>query len=191
MPRAKRQSDINYNIRRKAQRRIASLERKAETAKTAKERKAAQSQASQLSKQLSQTYQQGKKNKALSRLSESLQGFTPARKRLNTLFKGALRTAGAGGYSRASSIAGEYGLTGKEGTDLFYIVTQRAWEGGRTEDRLQRIMDAYGESDLEALYRRILEENADIMEKLKSVSGDERYKLMIALAKRFEPKDLS
>ena len=126
MPRAKRQSDINYNIRRKAQRRIASLERKAETAKTAKERRAAQSQASQLSKQLSQTYQQGKKGKALSRLSESLQGFTPARKRLNTLFKGALRTAGAGGYSRASSIAGEYGLTGKEGTDLFYIVTQRA-----------------------------------------------------------------
>lgn len=190
MPRAKRQSDENYNIRRRARRNIARLERQAETAKTAKERRAAQSRASQLQKQLERTYQQGKQGAALSRLRENLQGFTPARKRLNTIFRGALRTAGAGGYSRASAIAGRFGLTGEEGRDLFYIVTQRAWEGGRVEDRLQKIMDAYGESDLEALYTRILEENAELMEQLRIVSGDERYKLMIALSRRFEPKDL-
>ena len=170
-------------VRRTAKRRIARLEKEIARAESDKERLLYNQQIDVLRNQIEGTYQIDQKTgKATGRTTEqikvSMQNLT--RTNVNTLigtskqarenFKTQQEMNNAAPYGSATSISE---FTAEE-VSIFYRSTQRAWEyAPSTANRNKLILEYYGEKDLRAFVRKVLEyQSAAVEEAHKKASPD-------------------
>lgn len=155
-PRAKRRSDEDYNVRKRAKRRIAALEKQQFTNK--REAQAAQSYIQQLKGLIERSYAKvTKRVEERAHVIQSLGKLTVANVKGNTarsneLFKRELNAASSGNISTL-------GKHGQSMAKVFYRATQNFWEGKPTEKRNEAIMKGMGVDSLREAFKRVMREN--------------------------------
>lgn len=147
MARQKRKSDETYNVRRRAKRYVASLEREISRTQSAVGRRALRKYARNITRQLKKTYRGsgydiGKATKLLLELVGSKTGVT-GQSRANYVFRQQLGIASRGGKSSIGS-----GYLAQAKVKIFYRATQRIWEGAVAQSRNKLIMAALGMDSL-------------------------------------------
>lgn len=155
MARQRRKSDETYNVRRRAKRYVASLEREIAKTQSAAGRRALRKYARNITRQMKRTYRGSgynvaKATQVLVELIARETGMT-GQSRANYVFRQQLGIASRGGKS---SIGGGY--MGQAKTKIFYRATQRFWEGAPAQDRNKLIMAALGTDSLAEAFDMVM-----------------------------------
>lgn len=155
MARQRRKSDETYNVRRRAKRYVASLEREIAKTQSAAGRRALRKYARNITRQMKRTYRGSgynvaKATQVLVELIARKTGMT-GQSRANYVFRQQLAIASRGGKS---SIGGGY--MGQAKTKIFYRATQRFWEGAPAKDRNKLIMAALGTDSLAEAFDMVM-----------------------------------
>ena len=167
MARAKRESDVLYNARRRAKRALARIEREIKSGKLKKSR-AVQAYRQELAQEIRKSYIG--RNPSESRVetarksAQSLDKYrlgakASATERRNIIFKLNIKAASAG--------SGRYT---PEATRLFWNATKHAW-AGRGRDRYASIAQYYGTDDLQSIFDRVMAENKEALARARSLDG--------------------
>lgn len=155
MARQRRKSDETYNVRRRAKRYVASLEREIAKTQSAAGRRALHKYARNITRQMKRTYRGSgynvaKATQVLVELIARKTGMT-GQSRANYVFRQQIGIASRGGKS---SIGGGY--MGQAKTKIFYRATQRFWEGAPAKDRNKLIMAALGTDSLAEAFDMVM-----------------------------------
>ena len=158
MARAKRESDEIYNARRRAKRQAAYLERdisRGKAADTAQNRAYIETlrkiaQATYIGRNATETTRTSAKNAAGYLRRATAGAKMTASDRRNLIFRANI--------AQASRTPGGFKGMTQENVKIFFRATQSAW-AGKGPDKLKSIMDYYGTNDLQALYRKVMEQN--------------------------------
>ena len=155
MARQRRKSDETYNVRRRAKRYVASLEREIAKTQSAAGRRALRKYARNITRQMKRTYRGSgynvaKATQVLVELIARKTGMT-GQSRANYVFRQQIGIASRGGKS---SIGGGY--MGQAKTKIFYRATQRFWEGAPAKDRNKLIMAALGTDSLAEAFDMVM-----------------------------------
>lgn len=155
MARQRRKSDETYNVRRRAKRYVASLEREIAKTQSAAGRRALRKYARNITRQMKRTYRGSgynvaKATQVLVELIARKTGMT-GQSRANYVFRQQIGIASRGGKSSIGD-----GYMGQAKTKIFYRATQRFWEGAPAKDRNKLIMAALGTDSLAEAFDMVM-----------------------------------
>lgn len=156
--RQRRQSDETYNIRRRAKRYVASLQKQYDKSKSATERRALKRYIKNLNKTIEGTYRGSgvsiEKSTAMLK-EQTVRGKTGA-SRANYIFQQQIGLASRG----KKSVLGKWG---QQKAKIFYVATIRYWQGASASERNKRIMAALGVSSLAKAFDLVMSRNVEAL----------------------------